>query len=213
MLSGSPSPEPYGFGFTAAGLEVSTCQKLARIYDECRDWKTVRQIVLETNALQQERATSLKRAESEYRKRLELLTDAQIQLLAETPDELTARLLSLLAVFKRYTLIFDFCVLTLRPKLLVFDTEIRPSDFENFVEAVEPYRPEIATVTDKTRERLRQRLLQILTQGSLISAGKVPTITPPIVPDEVANAIVEERPFILQGFLVSESEIAVLANA
>jgi hypothetical protein len=213
VLDKSPSPEPYAFGFTAGGLGVGSCRKLAALFLESGNWQEARKVALESNALQQNRNASLVRLEREFRMRLQTLTESQITLLAETSDELVARPLAMLASFKRYPFIFDFCVLTLRPKLAVYDSEIRPSDFENFIEQVAPYHPEVETLTDKTMAKIRQRLLKMLSEAALTSGGQSPEIQPAVLPQEVTSVIVEESPFILHGFLIPEPEIAILSKS
>lgn len=192
---------------------MGPCQQLAALFLEVGDWTEVRERALKSNVLQQNRNSSLVRLEREYRMRLQTLTPAQIALLANTSEEQNARPLAMLASFKRYPFIFDFCVLTLRQKIAVFDSEIRPSDFENFLEQVEPYHPEVKGLTDKTMNKIRQRLLKMLADAALTSGTQNPVIQPPLLTHEVTSVIVEESPFILHGFLIPEAEIAVLVKS
>ncbi|MBU6302445.1 MAG: DUF1819 family protein, partial [Verrucomicrobia bacterium] len=118
-----PAPA-YSFGFTAQGLGVRHAQTFATIFLASGDWKTAKATALAQNAFRQERKTSLNRLEGEIRLRLQTLTPAELQSLAEG-DSTSARILALLAVFKRYRFIRDFAETALRPKLSGFDTEVR----------------------------------------------------------------------------------------
>jgi len=205
-----PSREPYSFGFTAGGLGLSYCQTLAGLYVELGDWADVRGRALESNALRQGRRASSIRVEREFRQRVQTLSEDQIRLLAEG-NSAEARPLALLAVFKRYSVIFDFCVLTLLPKLNVFDSELRPSDLDNFFAEVEPAHPEIAEMTDSTLAKVRQVMIRILAEGGILSDTERPAIAPlPLLP-EVARVISDDSPDLLRGFLLDDHSLAACA--
>lgn len=198
---------PYSFSFTAGGLGVEHCQTLARIYAEEGDWKAAREKALAINAFGQGRQTSLSRVELEFRRRLQNLTTAEIELLAES-DTSVARPLAFLAAVKCYALIFDFCVHTLRPKAQIYDTELRPSDLENFFEDRELEHPELAKLADTTRVKIRQNLVRILAEAGLLSGSKNPHLVPvPIIP-HVAELIATDSPHWLRAFLLDDSQIA-----
>lgn len=206
MLTSSNTP--YLFGFTAGGLGASHCQSLARLYVELEDWGEVRREALRTNLFQQAKMVSNQRVELEFRSRLETLTSAQMQLLVESNGD-AARSLALLAVFKRYAVIFDFCILKLMPKLTVFDTEVRYSDLVNFFAEVTPGHPEIEKLTDSTLVKVRQVMIKILVDGGILSGTDSPVIAPvPLLP-EVARVIAADSPQLLQGYLVDKAEIAI----
>jgi hypothetical protein len=211
MIIDIPSRDPYSFGFTAGGLGLIYCQALAGLYLESGDWQQVRREALATNALRQGRSASSVRVEREFRQRVASLTQPQIRLLAEGSSDV-ARPLALLAAFKRYPVIFDFCVLSLQPKLTVFDTAVRPSDLENFFAEVEPRHPEVLKLTDSTQAKIRQVLVRILAEGGILSGTDKPVIDPvPLVP-EVARVVSAESPAYLRGFLVDAAELLLYSE-
>lgn len=198
----------YSFSFTAGGLGLSHCQTLSRLYLQVGDWKSVKKEVYRGNILQQGRQTSISRVELEFRRRLQTLTLDELEMLAEGETDL-ARSIALLAAFKSYRLIFDFCVLTLRPKVAVFDFEVRPSDIEGFLEHQEAGHPEITQLQPSTLTKLRQNLLKILVDGGILVAGTDPLIQPlPLVP-EAGILIGRDSPQYLEAFLLDQSQIAL----
>ncbi|MFT6861757.1 MAG: hypothetical protein ACJAVK_000310 [Akkermansiaceae bacterium] len=198
----------YSFSFTAGGLGLSQCQILSRLYLKLGDWKVVKEEVYRTNALQQERQTSLSRVELEFRRRLKKLTPGELEMLAEGESDL-GRSIALLAAFKSYQLIFDFCVLTLRPKAAIYDFEVRPSDIEAFFEQQEAGHPELASLTRSTLTKVRQNLIKILIDGGILSAGQNPLIQPvPLIP-EVARLIAVDSSQYLEAFLLDQSQISL----
>ena len=206
-----PSRDAYSFGFTAGGLGLPYCQSLARLYLELGDWKAVREEALRSNALRQGRNASSKRVEREFRLRIQTLTGEQLEILAEGSSD-AARSLALLAAFKRYPVIFDFCALKLKSKLLVFDTDVRPSDLDNFFAEVEPHHPEIDDLTDSTLAKVRQVMLRILAEGGILSGTDSPAIVPVPLSPEAARVIAADSPFYLQGYLIDEAEVALYAD-
>lgn len=206
-----PSSSPYSFGFTAGGLGLSYSQALAGLFNELGDWRAVREAALEGNVLLQARKASRIRIEREFRQRLQTLTPDQLRLLGDGGND-TGRPLALLAAFKRYPVIFDFCVLTLREKLLVFDPQLRNSDLDNFFTSVEPTHPEMTGLTDSTFDKIRQVLIRILAEGGILSGTDSPAIAPVPLSPEAARAIAADSPFYLQGYLIDEAEVALYAD-
>jgi hypothetical protein len=206
-----PSAHRYQFGFTAGALGVVQCQALVALRLKLGSWKAVKKEALAENRLFQARRSSLVRTEREFRKRVETLTDPQLALMAESSIDV-ARLLALLAAFKRYAFLFDFCCLELRPKVERHDFALRPSDYENFVTAVELSHPELATLSPSSRAKIRQVALRILVEGGLLTETRRPTIMRPNLPQVFLRTVVEDAPTYLAGFLVSDIEIRNLVG-
>lgn len=202
----SPSPYPYRLGFTAGALGVAQCHTLAALRLKLGSWNAVRKEALAENRLFQARRSSLVRTEREFRQRVETLTDSQIAILAESNVDV-ARLFALLAAFKRYAFLFDFCCLGLRPKVQRHDFALRPSDYENFITAVEPSHPEFTALSPSSRAKVRQVTLRILAEGGLLSETRRPTIVFPNLPQVFFRAVMEDEPSYLVGFLVPHAEI------
>jgi hypothetical protein len=201
-----PSPYPYHFGFTAGALGVAQCQILAALRLKLGSWNAVRKEALAENRLFQTRRSSLVRTEREFRQRLETLTGSQIAILAESSVDV-ARLFALLAAFKRYGFLFDFCCLGLRPKVERHDFAFRPSDYENFVAVAEPSHPELTALSPSSRAKVRQLTLRILAEGGLLSETRRPVIVVPNLPQVFSRAVKEDMPSYLVGFLVPDAEI------
>jgi hypothetical protein len=200
------SPHPYRLGFTGGALGISQCQILATLKVKLGSWNAVRQEVLAENRLFQARRSSLLRTEREFRQRVQTLTDSQIALLAQSTADV-ARFFALLAAFKRYAFLFDFCCLGLRPKVERHDFAFRPSDYENFVAVAEPSHPELMALSPSSRAKVRQLTLRILAEGGLLSETRRPIIVVPNLPQVFSQAVKEDMPSYLVGFLVPDAEI------
>jgi hypothetical protein len=207
----SPSPQRYQFGFTAGALGLEQCRALATLRQKSGSWKAVRKEVLANNALFQDRRSSLDRTEREFRKRMETLSAPQIKLMADSSVDV-ARFLALLAAFKRYAFLFDFCALGLRPKAERQDFLLRPSDYENFVTSVAPSHPELSALSPSSQAKVRQVALRILAEGGVLSETRRPIIVRPNLPQIFLRSVVDEVPPYLAGFLLSDSEIRKLVD-
>lgn len=201
---------PYNLSFTAASLRPELARILAEHYMAAGNWNIARQRILSTNALQARSARSAKRLEIELRRRLQTLSEGQITLLAEgTAEERAA--LAWLAVIKDTAFAFEFAAEVLREKLAARDPVLRPSDYESYVEARSLLHPELGELTASSREKIRQVLLSMLTEAGLLWNGRhEKPIHRPILSRAVVQAIREDDPRWLAGFLVPDSEIAGL---
>lgn len=198
---------PYNLSFTAASLRPELARIVAEHYLATGDWDSARRSIIETNALQARSARSVKRLEIELRRRLQTLSEGQLALLAGgTAEERAA--LTWLAVIKHAPFAFEFAAEVLREKLVARDPVLRPSDYESYVETRSLLHPELGALTASSREKIRQVLLSMLTEAGLLGNGRSEKpIHRPILSPAVAQAITEDDPRWLGGFLVPDSEI------
>lgn len=204
-------PAPYNLSFTAASLRP----ELARIVAECflmkRDWKKTREHILSTNALQCRSASSAVRLERELRQRVETLTSEQLLLLAQaTADDRAA--MAWLAACRHIRFAFEFAAESLRDKLAAHDPVLRLSDYETYVEIKAVAHPELMKLSSSSKIKIRQVLLRMLTEAGLIreSAGLLGTIQRPVLSPAARQAIADDDPRWLAGFLVPDREIGGL---
>jgi hypothetical protein len=101
------SASRYCLSFTAAGLRPELAAVIAGIHLQEGDWSRTRAAVLDRNALQTRSVSTGKRLESELRQRLQQLTPAQLELLANgNRDERLA--MAWLGVLKRIEITLGF---------------------------------------------------------------------------------------------------------
>jgi hypothetical protein len=200
-------PTSYNLSFTAASLRP----ELARIVAECYlaegDWDLVKNRILITNALQSRSVSSAVRVERELRQRLATLTHDQIVLLAKATAEDRAAM-AWLATFKHNAFVFDFAAELLRDKLAAHDPILRHSDYETFIDNRSASHPELARLTNSSRNKIRQVLLRMLAEAGLLGPGAgLGTIQRPVLSPAVLSVVISESPRLLAGFLVPDTEI------
>lgn len=206
-----PSTQPYRLGFVAGALGVAQCRTLAALWRRHGSWDEVRVEALGQNAMLQSRHASLVRVEREYRQRLQTLTDAQLALLTDATGD-TARLIALLAAFKHYAFLFDFCCLVLRQKMQTHDLVLRPSDYEAFVSSADALHPELAQLSPSTRGKIRQVTMRLLAEGGLLSGTRKPMIVRPNLTPDFVRCVIEDEPAYLAGFLVQDGEMRAMTG-
>ena len=199
----------YNLGFTAASLRPDLARIIADAYLTTGDWASAKRVVLESNALQCRSLKSAVRLERELRQRLERLTDKELRLLSSSTGE-ARHLIAWLAVIKHIEFAYEFASEALRAKIEAHDPVLRRSDYESFLVAKMRMHPEIARLADSSRSKLKQVLLLMLTEAGLLVPGPaLGTISRAILPNAVLQAIIDDDPRWLAGFLVPESEIGV----
>ncbi len=202
-----PASPTYSVSFTAASLRPDLARIVAEGYLELRDWDASRERILAGNLLQARSRASAIRREQEFRLRLQTLTDAELQILAQAPAD-ARRAIAWLSVLKHSPFILALARDFLREKLATHDTTLRPSDYEHFFEGEAAAHPELAALTASTRAKIRQVALRMLREAGLLAPNaKDFTLFRPLIPAEARAAILADDPRWLGGFLVPDDEI------
>jgi hypothetical protein len=198
---------PYNLGFTAASLRPDLARVVADAYLSAGNWEKAKDQVLTSNALQCRTLRSAVRMERELRQRLECLTVEQLSLMSSaTGDGRNA--IAWLAAIKHTGFAYEFASEVLRAKIEVHDPVLRRSDYDSFVAAKAMIHPELAKLADSSRAKIKQVLLRMLTEAGLLVPGPaLGTVNRAILPHAVLEAIVNDNPRWLAGFLVPDDEI------
>ncbi len=142
----------------------------------------------------------------EIRKRLELLTPIQVDVLVHG-DLLSQKQIGFLAVCKHYQFIRDFTVDVIRYKALVYDYQLNESDFVSFINNKILSHPELEEFSDSTLKKAKQVLYHILQQSGIINNPKEKLIQPQLVDPSVIRAVADDDKMWLQIYLLSDLDI------
>ena len=198
----------YNLSFTTASLRPELARIVAEYFLRLRDWATTKAELRADNALQCRSANAKRNVEREMRTRVQLLTDAQLRILAAAPaDDRSA--MAWLAMCKRSGFVMDFAVEVLCPKLAAHDPELRRSDYEAFFEGKCPTHPELVALTVESRAKIRQSLLRMLVEAGLLIKGKpIGKLQRPVLSPQVVRAIEADSPSWFAGLLVPAEQQA-----
>ena len=203
------SETTYTFSFTGASALIAETLVIAEEYSRHKDWKAVEKSLSDNNLLNKVKQATFKREFSEIKKRLSLLTNAQLQLMIQGSLD-DAKAMILLSLVKAYSFLRDFIVEVIRNKYLLFDTLISEIDYIKFVNAKSLSHNELNAITEVTAKKVKQVIFKLLEQVGLITQVKNGSILKSILSSKVIDVIVDDDPALLNAFLFSNEEIKSL---
>ncbi len=156
--------------FTTGSLLRNESLTLATLYQELKDWKTVREKVVSGNLLQARTLNTSQRVCRETISRLKTLKAQELDLLV-TGDPPDQGYLLWLAICRRYQFIADFAVEVLRERFISLKPDLHPEDYDTFFNRKMEWHPEIDEIRPSTRQKLRQVLFKILREAGLLSGN------------------------------------------
>lgn len=162
----------YSMSFTTGSLFHHESIKLAALYLDLGDWKSVRDKVIAENLLQARTLNTLKRVCREVVSRLKKLSQSELELLVESSHQAQAYLLWL-AVCRRYRFIADFAVEVLRERYIMLKTDLAHEDFDSFFNRKSEWHLELDEISPATRSKSRQVLFKILRETDLLTADNM----------------------------------------
>ena len=196
--------------FTAASLRPELARIVAEMYLDTGDWDETHRRVLSENLLQAKNPASGVRMEREVRQRLQTLSRDQLEILAQGSAD-ARRAIAWLSVLKLNPFVFAFASDTLRAKIEGHDPVLRPSDYEDFLDAEGSAHPEVHELTASTKAKIRQVLFKMLREvGILGESPKDFGLRRALLPPEVRSAIVADARGWLAGFLIPDEELMAL---
>ena len=195
----------YILSFTTMSLNVYETQEVAKLFLKHQSWDEVRKIIIDENYLQKSAMSTLKRQFIEIRKRINNLTEEELEYLAQNDYE--AKYVVMLSAFKTYKMIYDFAVEIMREKYFKGDMKILESDFEVFFESKKLAYENLNTVTDSTKYKLRQVMFKMFEEAELITSTKEKIIKKPLLSRNLCKIIKNDDENYLKAFLLSKDEI------
>jgi hypothetical protein len=199
--------EPYRLSFTSASSQLPIFVILAGLAIE-KDYDLDD---LTPDKIGKEKESTNIRQFRELKHRLKSLNKAEIDLLANG-NLVNQKHIIFLAFCKTYRFIFDFVVEVLREKALVYDYEIRESDYNSFINAKIFDHPELEELTESSRKKIKTVMFRMLAEVGLIDNPKTKVIQPMLISDELERLLVDDNPELLKIFLKPDREIAQLTN-
>lgn len=170
----------YRLSFTAGGLLPSEMAELAHAHGRLGDWDCVAKAIREEGLLGYQVAKTAERIGSELIGRLrELDTPLLDYLRSCIPEE--RRMIAWVACCRHYSFVREFAAEVVRDRFLAGISSIAKADYLSFFERKEPQHPELASVSESTRNKLRQVLFRMLADAGVIAKGGV--LLPASIPE------------------------------
>lgn len=163
----------YLLSFTASPMRRPECVTIARSYLELGDWKAVRSAIEVDDILMIRSESSRKRLGLELVKRLRNLSDAELAQLAECGDSQQETALVWIAVCRTYEFIRDFLNDVVAVRWHEGLGDLPQGAYESYVQEAATTHPELAKLSELTKQRLRNQLFQMLREAGFIDKHNV----------------------------------------
>ena len=157
----------YKMSFSTGGLFIQESVVIAEAFQDSRDWKQARDLVLNQNLLQARTESSLKRTAREATFRLQRLDNEELDFMVSAQPEDQAYLLWL-AVCRYYQFIGEFALEVLHDRYVTLKGDVNHIDFDLFFDRKAEWDDDLAKITDSTRGKLRQVLFRMMREAGLL---------------------------------------------
>ena len=147
MMTGTPRTDRYALSFTSGTLLAGEAAVVAPIYLHERDWKATRALAQAENLLGTRVARSNTRTLGALLPRLQLLTDNELQIVADGTSTERGHLMWT-AACRQYDLIGEFAEEVLRERFLTLAGTVSYEDYDSFYRAKAMWHDELDDVTD-----------------------------------------------------------------
>jgi hypothetical protein len=164
----TPRKPRYALSFTSGALLASEAAVVAPVYLSCHDWTSTRTQVKDGNLLQSRVASSARRVLGALLQRLQLLDDAELQIVADGTSTERGHLMWA-AACRRYDLIAEFAEEVLRERFLTLAGTVSYDDYDSFYRAKAMWHEELDKVTDLSYQKLRQVLFKMMVEAGLLN--------------------------------------------
>lgn len=158
----------YSLSFTTGAALIREAIDVAVIKCELDTWDDVKSYVLAHNTFQSRTASTLKKLYGEVSRRLQHLSDEELELLAKG-TELEQKQLLWLALCRRYRLIKDFSIEVLSYQIESARYALTHDDYDAFFNAKAEWHDNLDGASKQTKNKVRQVLFKMLRECNLIN--------------------------------------------
>lgn len=196
-MTGTPRTARYALSFTSGTLLANEAAVVAPIYLRERDWKTTRALAQTENLLGTRVARSNTPTLGALVPRLQLLSDDELEIVADGTSTERGHLMWT-AACRKYALIGEFAEEVLRERFLTLAGTVSYEDYDSFYRAKAMWHDELDDVTGSSYQKLRQVLFKMLVEAGLLT--KQGHIEPALLSSRVAECLDQRTPSDIRFF-------------
>lgn len=201
MMTDTPRKPRYALSFTTGGLFSTEAALVAPIYLHEHDWTSTQARVKHENLLQSRAASSNARVLRALIPRLQCLTDAELQIVADGTSTERGHLMWV-AASRFYSLIGEFAEEVLRERFLTLAGTVSYEDYDSFYRAKAMWHDELDAISAATYKKLRQVLFKMMVEAELLTTKGI--IEPALLSSRVAECLGERTPSDIRFFPTRE---------
>ena len=193
--------------FTAGAAMLNEMHAVAEALLACDgDWERTKDKTFKENLMEKEKMSSNVRYFALMKQRLEVLNDAELDMLVNGTVAVR-RLIVLLAICKAHSFIYDFISENVRDCFYNQYDKISYANFNEFYNEKKYEHPEIEQVSELTVAKMRQVVFRILEQTELIEDAESGILRRPYLSEAIERMVVKDNPKWLAIYLYSNNEI------
>lgn len=196
-MTETPSKRRYALSFTTGTLLSTEAALVAPVYLREHDWAATRALVKDGNLIQSRVARSNTRVLGALLPRLQLLSDAELRIVADGTSTERGHLMWA-AACRLYDLIGEFAQEVLRERFLTLAGTVSYEEFDSFYRAKAMWHDELDEVTDLSYQKLRQVLFKMMVEAGLMT--KQGRIEPALLSSRVAECLEQRTPSNIRFF-------------
>jgi hypothetical protein len=187
----------YALSFTSGSLLTREALIAVPIYLRERDWSTTRAQIKDENLLQTRVVRSNVRLLGALIPRLQVLTDAELQIVADGTSTERGHLMWA-AACRQYDLIGEFAEEVLRERFLTLAGEVTYEEFDSFYRSKAIWHDELDAITDTSYKKVRQVVFKMMVEAGLLTKRGV--IEPTSLSAGVADCLRHRTPSDIRFF-------------
>lgn len=161
--------QPYKMSFTSGGLFLTESVAVAGMHRLGEDWKDTLERALQEGATSLPKAASNRRTLREIVNRLMTLDDDEVRFLIEDAGRQEQQYLLWVATCRAYRFVREYAVEVICDRYLAYQLELPLESFDIFFEAKADWDDGLASISDSTRNKLRQILFRMMREAGVVS--------------------------------------------
>ena len=161
--------QPYKMSFTSGGLFLTESVTVAGMHRTGEDWKDTLERALQEGATSLPKAASNRRTLREIVNRLMTLHDDEVRFLIDDAGRQEQQYLLWVATCRAYRFVREYAVEVICDRFLSYHLELPLESFDIFFEAKAEWDDGLASISDSTRNKLRQILFRMMREAGVVS--------------------------------------------
>lgn len=200
-------PTKYRMSFTTGGLFLNESIKIAKVYQQLRDWEKTKEKVFQDNLLQYSSQKTTQRVFREIKIRLQQLNKEMMDILIDG-DRKEQQVILWIAICKAYKFIGEFSTEIIREKYLMMNHILTSEDYMSFYNSKADWHEELDNQSDMTIQKQRQVVFRMLHEAEILSSND--TILPIIPSFTLFKILYKDNPSNLTYLPISDMDIKEL---
>jgi len=182
----------YNAEIVAGALIPNESRIIAGLMLENVSTQQLKHLLTVENILQKRSPATAVRAGELIKKRFRLINEDLLRIIANGSRQALMQAL-LAAAVKHNKLIGDFLLRVVKEKWRVFETKLKPADWENFLRECEQLDETVLQWKPTTRAKLGQVVKKCLVEAGFLESATNPVITPVLLQPEIKKYLIDNN--------------------